>query len=90
MIRSVPLPLAPPPYPAEALHSWLHRVAATYSLKPRQLLHAVGVQPFAGPMWSYPKGTVQSALEPRDLKHLAYIARCAVSQLGLASTDLSD
>ena len=48
------------------------------------------MQPFAGPMWSYPKGTVQSALEPRELKQLACIARCDVSQLGLASTDLSD
>jgi hypothetical protein len=45
---------------------------------------------FAGPIFTYPKGAVQSALEPRDLKHLAHLARCDVSQLGLTSTDLSD
>jgi hypothetical protein len=39
----VPLPLAPPPYRAEAIHSWLTRVATPYSLKPRQLLHALHV-----------------------------------------------
>ena len=90
MTRWAPLPLAPPPYPAEALHSWLHRVAAIYSMKPRQLLHALGVQAFAGPIFTYPKGTVQATLGPRDLKHLAHLARCDVSRLGLTSTELSE
>jgi hypothetical protein len=81
--RPVPLPLAPPPYPAEALHSWLRRVAALYQMTPRQLLHAVRVRPYVGSVYSCPRVAVQSALEPPDLRYLARLARCDPSRLGL-------
>jgi hypothetical protein len=83
MNRPVPLPLAPPPYPAEALHSWLRRVAAPYQMTPRQLLHAVRVPPYVGNVYSCPRVAVQSALEPPDLRYLARLARCDPSRLGL-------
>jgi hypothetical protein len=76
-------PLAPPPYPAEALHSWLRRVAALYQMTPRQLLHAVRVRPYVGNVYSCPRVAVQSALEPPDLRYLARLARCDPSRLGL-------
>jgi hypothetical protein len=75
MNRAVPLPLAPPPYPAEALHSWLRRVAAPYQMTPRQLLHAVRVSPYVGNVYFCPRIAVQSALEPPDLRYLARLAR---------------
>jgi TniQ len=81
--RPVPLPLAPPPYRAEALHSWLRRVAAPYQMTPVQLLHAVGVDPYAGPAFSRPRLSVQSALGTADLRYLARLARCDPSRLGL-------
>ena len=76
MNRPVPLPLAPPPYRAEALHSWLRRVAAPYQMTPVQLLHAVGVHPYSGPAFSRPHLSVQSALGAPDLRYLARLARC--------------
>jgi hypothetical protein len=90
MNRPVPLPLAPPPYPAEALHSWLRRVAATYQMTPRQLLHAVRVPPYAGNVYSSPRAAVQSALEPTDLRHLARLARCDPSRLGLDASRIKE
>jgi hypothetical protein len=80
-----PLPLAPPPYRAEALYSWLRRVAATYGMRPRQLLHALGVKPFLGPAISFPDLPLEAALEPSDLRYLARLARCDPSRLGLGA-----
>ncbi len=80
-----PLPLAPPPYRAEALHSWLRRVAAPYRMQPRQLLHALGVRPFLGPAISFPDLPIEAALEPSDLRYLARLARCDPSRLGLCA-----
>jgi hypothetical protein len=90
MNRPVPLPLAPPPYPAEALHSWLRRVAAPYQMTPRQLLHAVRVHPYVGNVYSYPHVAVQSALEPPDLRYLARLARCDPSRLGLDTSRIKE
>ena len=90
MNRPVPLPLAPPPYPAEALHSWLRRVAALYQMTPRQLLHAVRVRPYVGKVYPCPRGAVQSALEPPDLRYLARLARCDPSRLGLNVSRLKE
>lgn len=83
MTRSGPLPLAPPPYPAEALHSWLLRVAAPYGMRPRQLLHALAIHPFCGPARTFPDLSVQSVVEGHDLRYLARLARCDPSRLGL-------
>jgi hypothetical protein len=71
----VPLPLAPPPYRAEAIHSWLTRVATPYSLNPRQLLHALHVKPFDGPTLTYPKSSLEAALDTQSRKQLARLAR---------------
>jgi TniQ protein len=90
MNRPVPLPLAPPPYPAEALHSWLRRVAAPYKLTPRQLLHAVRVHPYEGSVYACPHVAVQSALEPPDLRYLARLARCDPSRLGLDASRMRE
>jgi TniQ len=90
MKRPVPLPLAPPPYPAEALHSWLRRVAAPYQMTPRQLLHAVRVHPYMGNVYSCPRVAVQSALEPPDLRYLARLARCDPSRLGLDASRIKE
>jgi hypothetical protein len=84
--RPVPLPLAPPPHRAEALHSWLRRVAAPYQMTPVQLLHAVGVDPYAGPAVTRPRLWVQSALGAPDLRYLARLARCDPSRLGLEAS----
>ena len=81
MTRWAPLPLAPPPYPNEALHAWVRRLAAMYALKPPQLLHALGVTPFAGPIYTYPSGALRSALKVPDLRYLAGLARCDPSRL---------
>jgi hypothetical protein len=70
------LSLAPPPYRAEALHSWLRRVAAPYRMTPVQLQHAVGVGPYSGPSYTHPHVSVQSALGAPDIRNLARIARC--------------
>jgi hypothetical protein len=83
--NTAPLPLAPPPYRAEALHSWLRRVAAPYRMTPEQLLHAVGVGPYTGPSYTRPHVSLQSALGARDIRNLARIARCDPSRLGLAA-----
>ncbi len=85
MTDTAPLPLAPPPYRAEALHSWLRRVAAPYRMTPEQLLHAVGVGPYSGPSYTRPHVSVQSALGAPDIRNLARIARCDPSRLGLAA-----
>jgi hypothetical protein len=80
----VPLPLAPPPYRAEAIHSWLTRVATPYSLNPRQLLHALHVKPFDGPRLTYPQSSLEAALDPHSRKELARLARCDPSRLRCA------
>lgn len=87
MSAVAPLPLAPPPYRAEALCSWLRRVAATYGMKPRQLLHALAVKPFLGPAHSFPDLPIDAALEPSDLRYLARLARCDPSRLGLGAVN---
>ena len=51
-------------------------------MKPPQLLHALGIEPFSGPVYSYPRGAVHSALAPRDLRFLAHLVRCDPSRLG--------
>lgn len=84
----VPLPLAPPPYRAEAIHSWLTRVATPYSLKPRQLLHALHVRPFDGPALTYPQSSLEAALDTHSRKQLARLARCDPSRL--RRTDTAD
>jgi hypothetical protein len=84
----VPLPLAPPPYRAEAIHSWLTRVATPYSLKPRQLLHALHVKPFDGPTLTYPQSSLEAALDTHSRKQLARLARCDPSRI--RRTDTSD
>src|SRR5271165_3835596 len=63
MTGTAPLPLAPPPYRAEALHSWLRRVAAPYRMTPEELLHAVGVDPYSGPPYSRPRVSIQRSEE---------------------------
>jgi hypothetical protein len=82
----VPLPLAPPPYRAEAIHSWLTRVATPYSLNPRQLLHALHVKPFDGPTLTYPQSPLEVALDTHSRKQLARFARCDPSRLRCADT----
>jgi hypothetical protein len=82
-----PLPLAPLPYRAEALYSWIRRVAATYGMKPRQLLHALAVKPFIGPTRSFPDLPIDAALEPSDLRYLARLARCDPSRLGVSAAN---
>lgn len=86
---ALPLPLAPPPWRAEALHSWLRRMAAPYKLSPRQLLHAIGVPTFAGPSGLLPQGPVQGTLTIIDLQYLARLARCDPSRLGINRTSLA-
>jgi hypothetical protein len=83
---AVPLPLAPPPYRAEAIHSWLTRVATPYSLKPRQLLHALHVKPFDGPALTYPQSSLEAALDTHSRKQLARLARCDPSRLRRTDT----
>jgi hypothetical protein len=82
----VPLPLAPPPYRAEAIHSWLTRVATPYSLNPRQLLHALHVKAFDGPTLTYPQSSLEAALDTHSRKELARLARCDPSRLRCADT----
>ena len=77
----VPLPLAPSPYRAEAMHSWLSRVASSYSMNPRQLLRALRIKPFDGPAWRYEKTSLESALDNQSRNHLARLARCDPSRL---------
>ncbi len=81
MKTPVPLPLAPAPYRAEAMHSWLTRVASPYSMNPRQLLRALRIKPFDGPAWSYEKTSLESALDNQSRNHLARLARCDPSRL---------
>lgn len=78
-----PLPVAPLPYRAEAMYSWLRRVAANYGMKPRQLLHALAEKPFLGPALSFPNVPIDAARGPGDLRYLAGLARCDPSRLGL-------
>jgi TniQ len=85
---TVPLPLAPPPYRAEAINSWLTRVATPYSLKPRQLLRALHVKPFDGPTVTHPQSSLEVALDTHSRKQLARLARCDPSRL--RRTDTSD
>jgi len=87
MIVVAPLPLAPLPYRAEALYSWIRRVAATYGMKPRQLLHALAVKPFIGPTHSFPDLPIDAALELSDLRYLARLARCDPSRLGVGAAN---
>jgi hypothetical protein len=82
----VPLPLAPPPYRAEAIHSWLTRVATPYSLNPRQLLHALHVKPFDGPTLTYPQSSLEAALDTHSRNQLARFARCDPTRLRRADT----
>jgi hypothetical protein len=77
----VPLPLAPPPYRAEAIHSWLTRVASPYSMNSRQLLRALRVKPFDCPAWLYQSAPLESALDSQSRSHLARLARCDPSRL---------
>jgi hypothetical protein len=77
----VPLPLAPPPYRAEAIHSWLNRVASPYSMKPRQLLRALRVKPFDYPAWRFQSVPLEAALNNQSRNHLARLARCDPSRL---------
>ena len=77
----VPLPLAPPPYRAEAIHSWLARVASPYSMSSRQLLRALRVKPFDQPRWSNQTAPLESALDNQSRNHLARLARCDPSRL---------
>lgn len=88
MSNFVPLPLAPPPYRAEAIHSWLTRVAMPFSMNPRQLLHALHVEPFDGPTLTYPQSSLEAALDTHSRKELARLARCDPSRL--RRTDTSD
>jgi hypothetical protein len=67
----VPLPLAPAPYRAEAMRSWLTRVATPYSMNPRQLLRALRIKPFDGPTWAYEKTSLESALDAQARNHLS-------------------
>jgi TniQ len=76
------LPFAPPPYRSEALYSWLRRLARPYGLEPWQLLHELGVGPFAEPHARY-RHPVQSNLNLRDLRQLARLTRIDPSRLGL-------
>jgi hypothetical protein len=80
----VPLPLAPPPYRAEAIHSWLTRVSTPFSLNPRQLLHALHVKPFDGPTLTFPQSSLEAALDTHSRNHLARLARCDPSRLRCA------
>jgi hypothetical protein len=77
----VPLPLAPPPYRAEAIHAWLTRVASSYSMNSRQLLRALRVKPFDCPAWRYQSAPLESALDNHSRNHLARLARCDPSRL---------
>jgi hypothetical protein len=61
------------------------RVAATYGMKPRQLLHALAVKPFIGPTHSFPDLPIDAALEPSELRYLARLARCDPSRLGVSA-----
>jgi hypothetical protein len=75
MSAFVRLPLAPPPYRAEAMHSWLTRVATPYFMNPRQLLHALQVRPFDGPTLTYPVSSLEAALDTQSRRYLARPAR---------------
>jgi hypothetical protein len=77
----VPLPLAPPPYRAEVIHSWLTRVAAPYSMNSRQLLRALRVKPFDRPAWLDQSAPLESALDNQSRNYLARLARCDPSRL---------
>ena len=76
------LPFAPPPYRSEALYSWLKRLARPYGLEPWQLLHELGVGPFAERHARY-RHPVQSNLDLQELRHLARLTRIDPSRLGL-------
>ena len=55
-------------------------------MKPPQPLHALGIQSFSGPAYSYPAGSIRSGLTVRDLRFLAQLVRCDPSQLGVGTS----
>ena len=71
-----------PLHPSEALYSWLMRMSVLYKLKPWQLLHELGVGPFAERQARY-QHPVQAFLGVKDLRRLAQLTRTDPSRLGL-------
>jgi len=82
MTEQGPLPFTVPPYPSEALHSWLTRLSVPYRLKPWQLLHELGVGTFAERNAAR-KHPVQAFLDVTDLRRLAHLTHTDPSRFGL-------
>ncbi len=77
-----PLPFTVMPHRSEALHSWLERLSVPYRLKPWQLLHELGFDPFAGKN-AQRQQPVQAFFDIVDLRRLAQLTRVDPSRFGL-------